>query len=146
MGFTKKQAIAINKGRKKKGLKEIAFKVLKKSKSAAKKVTKTATNKRKSNKSKSLAKAKLRRPTRKTGSTIIRLFRDAAKGIGGGAIGETIAVTAGQPQFASIGGYGGAYLMGGVKGLVGKLAFDLITGRGLSFGNFGTSQSVEAAV
>lgn len=70
-----------------------------------------------------------------------------AQGIGGGAIGETVANAAGQPNLAQIGGYGGAYLFGGVKGVLGKVAFDVLSGRGLGFGNIlGGSKPVEVSV
>jgi hypothetical protein len=56
-------------------------------------------------------------------------IRPYAAGIGGGAIGEAIAVRV-APQAMPIASYGGAFIMGGVKGLIGKVAFDVISGRG----------------
>jgi hypothetical protein len=39
-------------------------------------------------------------------------------------------------QYGQILGFGGAYAFGGIKGVLGKLGFDLISGRGISiFGN-----------
>jgi hypothetical protein len=37
-------------------------------------------------------------------------------------------------QYGQIAGFGGAYLFGGIKGVLGKLGFDLLSGRGISFG------------
>ena len=67
--------------------------------------------------------------TRRSGSKIISTVKPMASGIGGG-IG----------QYGTIAGFGGAYLFGGVKGVLGKLGFDLISGRGLNFGLGGQSQ------
>ena len=63
-----------------------------------------------------------------------------ASGIGGGILTETVANRVGMGQYGQIAGFGGAYLFGGVKGVLGKLGFDLITGRGVSlFGGQNTS-------
>jgi hypothetical protein len=45
-----------------------------------------------------------------------------------------VANRVGFGQYGQIAGFGGAYLFGGIKGVLGKLGFDLISGRGLSFG------------
>ena len=78
--------------------------------------------------------------TRRTGSKIISTVKPMASGIGGGILMETVASRVGMGQYGSIAGFGGAYLFGGVKGVLGKLGFDLISGRGLNFGLGGQSQ------
>lgn len=57
-----------------------------------------------------------------------------AAGIGGGLITETIANRVGFGQYGQIASYGGAYAFGGIKGVIGKLGFDLLSGRGLGLG------------
>jgi hypothetical protein len=57
-----------------------------------------------------------------------------ASGIGGGLLVETVANRVGMGQYGQIAGFGGAYLFGGIKGVLGKLGFDLLSGRGISFG------------
>ena len=78
--------------------------------------------------------------TRRTGSKIISTVKPMASGIGGGILMETVASRVGMGQYGSIAGFGGAYLFGGVKGVLGKLGFDLISGRGINFGLGGQSQ------
>ena len=78
--------------------------------------------------------------TRRTGSKIVSTIKPMASGIGGGILTETIANRVGMGQYGSIAGFGGAYLFGGVKGVLGKLGFDLISGRGISLGLGGQSQ------
>jgi hypothetical protein len=69
-----------------------------------------------------------------------------AAGIGGGLLGET-AISYVAPQFAQIGGYGGAYLAAGFKGVMGKVAFDLLSGKGIGLGALGIgSQSTPLEV
>lgn len=77
--------------------------------------------------------------TRRTGSKIISTVKPMASGIGGGILTETVANRVGMGQYGQIAGFGGAYLFGGVKGVLGKLGFDLITGRGVSL--FGGQQN-----
>ena len=78
--------------------------------------------------------------TRRTGSKIVSTVKPMASGIGGGILTETVANRVGMGQYGQLAGFGGAYLFGGVKGVLGKLGFDLITGRGVSlFGGQNTS-------
>tara|TARA_R110002096_G_scaffold419825_1_gene624650 strand:+ start:107 stop:553 length:447 start_codon:yes stop_codon:yes gene_type:complete len=79
--------------------------------------------------------------TRRTGSKIISTVKPMASGIGGGILMETVASRVGMGQYGSIAGFGGAYLFGGVKGVLGKLGFDLISGRGFSLGGLGGQQN-----
>jgi len=78
---------------------------------------------------------------RRTGSKIISTVKPMASGIGGGILMETVASRVGMGQYNSLFGFGGAYLFGGVKGVLGKLGFDLISGRGIGLGNLGGQQS-----
>ncbi len=79
--------------------------------------------------------------TRRTGGKLVSTVKPMASGIGGGLLVETVAKSrVGMGQYGSIAGFGGAYLFGGVKGVLGKLGFDLISGRGLNFGLGGQSQ------
>ena len=81
--------------------------------------------------------------TRRTGGKIVSTVKPMASGIGGGILTETVANRVGFGQYGQIAGWGGAYLFGGVKGVLGKLGFDLITGRGVSFfGGQNTSNTV----
>lgn len=59
-----------------------------------------------------------------------------AAGIGGGLILTEVANRA-FPQAAPIAGLGGAWLFGGVKGVIGKVIFDAITGQSGLLGMFG---------
>lgn len=52
-----------------------------------------------------------------------------AAGIGGGMILEQVAQRA-FPAATPIAGLGGAWLFGGVKGVIGKVIYDAITGQG----------------
>ena len=72
--------------------------------------------------------------SRKSGSKILSYAKPIASGIGGSILVETIANRVGFGQYGQIAGYGGAYAFGGVKGIVGKLAFDLLSGRGIGLG------------
>ena len=72
--------------------------------------------------------------SRKSGSKILSYAKPIASGIGGSLLVETIANRVGFGQYGQIAGYGGAYAFGGVKGIVGKLAFDLLSGRGIGLG------------
>ena len=85
--------------------------------------------------------------TRRTGSKIVSTVKPMASGIGGGILTETVANRVGMGQYGQLAGFGGAYLFGGVKGVLGKLGFDLITGRGVSFfGGQNTSNSVGMSI
>ena len=75
--------------------------------------------------------------SRRSGSKITSTIKPYASGIGGGLIAETVLNRVGGGQFSQLGGFGGAYLVGGVKGVIGKLGFDLISGRGLNIPFFG---------
>jgi hypothetical protein len=93
----------------------------------------------------SIGRSVRRVASRRTGSKIISTIKPMASGIGGGILMETVASRVGMGQYGSIAGFGGAYLFGGVKGVLGKLGFDLISGRGISFGNLG-GQSQQSMV
>ena len=81
--------------------------------------------------------------SRRTGSKIVSTVKPMASGIGGGILTETVANRVGMGQYGQIAGFGGAYLFGGVKGVLGKLGFDLISGRGISlFGSNTQSNSM----
>ena len=118
---------------------------------------------RKTNKARPIPKSVPRRSKRKSsrvknfisrrggargiGGGLVNTIKPMATGIGMGEIAETIAVRAGQPQFATMAGYGGAYLGGGLKGLAGKVVFDMLLGRGSplqSLGLFGSRAEVSA--
>ena len=71
-------------------------------------------------------------------------FKPMAAGAGGGEIGELVTNMV-APQYAQIGGYAGAYLAAGVKGVLGKVALDLIKGRGLGI-NLGLGQNTPVEV
>lgn len=85
--------------------------------------------------------------SRKSGSKIVSTIKPMAQGIGGGLILETVANQV-APQFGQVAGYGGAYLFGGVKGVLGKVAFDVLSGKGLGLGGLigGNSTPVEVSV
>lgn len=112
---------------------------------------KRKTLKRRTTKTKTMARRRISRrrragmtvrryATRRTGSKIVSTVKPMASGIGGGILTETVANRVGMGQYGQIAGFGGAYLFGGVKGVLGKLGFDLITGRGVSlFGGQNTS-------
>jgi|21_taG_2_1085346.scaffolds.fasta_scaffold17850_2 hypothetical protein len=72
--------------------------------------------------------------TRRTGGKLVSTVKPMASGIGGGLLVETVANRVGMGQYGQIAGFGGAYLFGGIKGVLGKLGFDLLSGRGISFG------------
>jgi hypothetical protein len=107
--------------------------------------TKRKTLKRRTTRSKPMARRRLRRravtsvrrvASRRTGSKLVSTVKPMASGIGGGILTETIASRVGMGQYGQILGFGGAYAFGGIKGVLGKLGFDLISGRGISiFGN-----------
>lgn len=59
-----------------------------------------------------------------------------AAGIGGGLIVTEVANRV-FPQAAPVAGLGGAWLFGGVKGVIGKVIFDAVTGQGGLLGMFG---------
>jgi hypothetical protein len=74
--------------------------------------------------------------SRRSGSKLISVVKPMASGIGGGLLTETVANRVGMTQYGQILGFGGAYLFGGMNGVLGKLGFDLISGRGINvFGN-----------
>lgn len=60
---------------------------------------------------------------------IVGTIKPMASGIGMGLIAENIAGRF-MPQASMIAGYGGAYLGGGVKGVIGKVVYDSILGGG----------------
>lgn len=74
---------------------------------------------------------------RRIGGSIVSTIKPMAAGIGMGQIAETVATQVGGGQFAIVAGYGGAYLGGGIKGVIGKVIFDSILGRGNLLGNLG---------
>ena len=100
---------------------------------------------RKATRRRSVTRFVRRGASRKTGSKIVGTIKPMATGIGGGLIGET-AMSQIAPQYAQIGGYGGAYLFAGVKGVLGKVAFDLLSGRGIGLGGFGGAKPTEVGV
>lgn len=114
---------------------------------------KSTTFKRKRSSNKPMARKSSRRSrvrtvvrrvgSRKTGSKVINTVKPMAQGIGGGMIGEQIAVIAGQPQLAQIGGYGGAFAMGGTKGVIGKVIFDVLSGKGVGLGGLFNSSGAK---
>ena len=105
----------------------------------------TMARRRKATRRRSITKIVRRGASRKTGSKIVSTIKPMATGIGGGLITET-AVNQVAPQYAQIAGYGGSYLFGGVKGVLGKVAFDLLSGRGIGFGGFGGAKPTEVGV
>ena len=68
------------------------------------------------------------------------IFKDVSAGVGGAVVAEQIAQRV-MPQAAPIAGYAGAFIAGGTKGLVGKVAIDAITGQSGLLNMFGQSQS-----
>lgn len=70
------------------------------------------------------------------GGGIVNTIRPMATGIGMGEIAETVALRV-APQFAHMAGYGGAYLGGGLKGLAGKVVYDMVLGRSSPLGSIG---------
>jgi hypothetical protein len=89
---------------------------------------------RRSAKRRSYTTSVRRAVSRKSGSKILSYAKPIASGIGGSILVETIANRVGFGQYGQIAGYGGAYAFGGVKGIVGKLGFDLLSGRGIGLG------------
>lgn len=83
--------------------------------------------------------------SRKTGSKIISTVKPMASGVGGGMITEA-AVSAVAPQYAQVASYGGAYLFGGIKGIAGKVIFDVITKGGIGGLGLGSSKPTEATI
>ena len=79
--------------------------------------------------------------SRRSGSKIVSTVKPMASGIGGGLLVETVANRVGMGQYGQIAGFGGAYLFGGLKGVMGKLGFDLLSGRGIGLGLGGGQQS-----
>jgi len=75
------------------------------------------------------------RSSRKLGG-IVGTVKPMAAGIGGGAIAEAISDRV-MPQASPIAGYAGAYLFGGVKGVVGKVIYDVTIGGRSPFGGLG---------
>lgn len=57
------------------------------------------------------------------------IFHKGALGIGGGVIAEEVAGRV-MPQAAPIAGYAGAWFAGGTTGLIIKVVYDAITGKG----------------
>lgn len=80
---------------------------------------------------------------RRTGSKIVSTIKPMASGIGGGLLVETVANRVGMGAYGQLAGYGGSYLFGGMKGVLGKLGFDLISGRGIGLGSLGGQQSTQ---
>jgi hypothetical protein len=89
---------------------------------------------RRSAKRRSYTTSVRRAVSRKSGSKILSYAKPIASGIGGSILVETIANRVGFGQYGQIAGYGGAYAFGGVKGIVGKLGYDLLSGRGIGLG------------
>jgi len=89
----------------------------------------------------------IRRVGRRAGGVkgIIATARPMAAGIGGGLIGEAIANRV-YPSAAPMAGFGGAYFFGGLKGVGGKILFDVISGRGFSLGGLGGNTGVSSGV
>lgn len=71
------------------------------------------------------------------------LFNKAAAGVGGGQLGGLIGGMVGGPQGKAIGRLGGAWLAGGLMGVVADQAVSLLTGQGSLLSGFlgGGSQS-----
>lgn len=68
------------------------------------------------------------------------IFKDVSAGVGGAVVAETIASRV-MPQAAPIAGYAGAFIAGGTKGLIGKVALDAITGQSGILNMFGGQSS-----
>jgi hypothetical protein len=112
------------------------FSKTKRVKRTSKRVSPMARRRRASRRTRVYSRAR-RTFSRRSGSKITSTIRPYASGIGGGLIAETVLSRVGGGQFAQLGGFGGAYLVGGVKGVIGKLGFDLVSGRGLNIPFFG---------
>jgi len=67
--------------------------------------------------------------SRRGAGGIVSTIKPMAAGIGMGLIAENVAGRF-MPQASMIAGYGGAYLGGGVKGVIGKVVYDSILGGG----------------
>ena len=80
--------------------------------------------------------------SRRSGGKILSTLKPVASGIGGGILVETVANRIGMGQYGNIAYYAGAYGFGGMKGVIGKLAFDVLSGRGIGFGVGGQQQGV----
>jgi hypothetical protein len=96
---------------------------------------------RKSSRRRSFSGGARRIFSRRTGGGIVNTVKPMASGIGGGLIVETIANKVGFGQYGQMAGYAGAYLFGGIKGIAGKLGFDLLSGRGIGLGGIGQSSA-----
>lgn len=81
-----------------------------------------------------------RRFSRRSGGKVLTTLKPVASGIGGGILVETVANRIGMGQYGNIASYAGAYGFGGMKGVIGKLAFDVLSGRGIGFGVGGQQQ------
>ena len=103
------------------------------------KSTSSVMARRRSTRRRSVGRTVRRYATRRSGSRIVSTIKPMATGIGGGILTETVANRVGMGQYGQIAGFGGAYLFGGMKGVLGKLGFDLLSGRGISF--FGGQQN-----
>mgnify|MGYP003624861973 FL=1 len=117
------------------------FSTKRKASSTRTKRSKPMARRRSSTRRRSVSRTVRRVASRRTGSKIISTVKPMASGIGGGILMETVASRVGMGQYGSIAGFGGAYLFGGVKGVLGKLGFDLISGRGFSLGGLGGQQN-----
>tara|TARA_B110001454_G_scaffold216294_1_gene239278 strand:+ start:42 stop:521 length:480 start_codon:yes stop_codon:yes gene_type:complete len=107
--------------------------------SSRRKSTSSLMARRRSTRRRSVGRTVRRYATRRSGSRIVSTIKPMATGIGGGILTETVANRVGMGQYGQIAGFGGAYLFGGMKGVLGKLGFDLLSGRGISF--FGGQQN-----
>jgi hypothetical protein len=58
-------------------------------------------------------------------------LKKVALGVGGGAM-AALAVNAIAPQFSNIAKPAGAYALGGIEGIIGSLALDMVANRGSS--------------
>lgn len=68
------------------------------------------------------------------------IFRSAAGGIGGAVVAEAITQRV-FPQAQPFAGLAGAYIGGGMKGIIAKVAYDAITGNGGLLSVFGGAHS-----
>ena len=117
------------------------FSTKRKASSRRTKRSKPMARRRSSTRRRAVSRTVRRYATRRSGSKIISTVKPMASGIGGGILMETVASRVGMGQYGSIAGFGGAYLFGGVKGVLGKLGFDLISGRGINLGLGGQQNS-----
>lgn len=108
---------------------------------------KRKTNKRSSTKKRIVAKRRsVRRSVssyvkrkgglRGIGGNVVSYAKPMAAGVGGGMIAEQIAARV-APQYTQMAGYGGAYLAGGIKGVAGKVVYDVLSGQGSPLNLFG---------